>query len=681
MPIYKVQAPDGSILKIEGPEGATDEQLTMAAAAAFQEKPEIKPTLRQKVQASVPMRVVQGMRDPIDAGAQLLPRGLSFVTSLGGMYPNKVSEFFDSEAQRVDQSISENERSYEQARRATGSDGADVARFVGNVASPANAAVATKLPVAATAGARAVQGTGLGILGGALTPVDVQQNPDFASTKLTQAVIGGATGGVVTPALGKLGDYVAKKLAGMKAPSDVVISKTAESYAKDMGLDWVTLTNKERSELFKQVKDAAAANIGKDPAAAARANDFKTSGIPYLTGQATRDPKQFAAEKNLSQLPGVGDEISARLQEQSRLLRDKVGLYGSGASSQQDGGNALVAALRGIDAKKSKAVSEAYQYARQAAGKDSEVPMQGIAQDFADVLDRFGDKVPSGVANQFRKYGIAPGGDMTQRKLFTVEEADKLIKVINDHVGADKATNTALDQLRTSVKRAVTSDAGVDDVFAPARKLASERFTLQEAVPALEASANGRANPDTFVDNFMVSKTAQTKQVQEMARLLREQSPDAFNEARNQIGAYLQRKAFGENPAGDAKFNPAQYAKALRELGDKKLEAFFSAGEIGQMKRLSRVGAYIESIPVGRQPNTSGNWGAITNLATKLPGLPAAVAVGGALKNSVGNQMAATNALSGKLPSSLTPQQIEALSKLIAQGGLASGNLGGASLR
>ena len=509
-------------------------------AAAYQAaKEQSQPTLKQKVQASIPGRVLQGARDSIDAGAQLLPRGLQQMTSAFGFSPNPVSEFFGGEAQRVDKMVSDNAREYESARTATGEEGFDGARLFGNIVSPANAAIASKLPVATSLAGRVFQGAGLGAAGGALTPVDTQENPDFAATKTGQMALGATTGAVATPIMGKVSDWVGKYLAGRKSPSTVVLQKTTEDFARDMGLDWQAMAAKEKSDLFEMVKAAAAGQSGKDPAAVARATDFKTAGIPYLTGQATRDPRQFAAEKNLSQVPGVGDEITARLSEQANLLRQKVGVYAGGASDQQEGGALLADSLRKFDAAKSKEVSAAYNAARNSAGKDVELPMQGLAQDFAEVLDNFGDKVPSGVRNQFRKYGIEPGGDMTQRKLFTVEEAEKLLKVINANQSNDPSTNTALAALRDSVKRAVTTEGGAEDVFGGARKLAADRFRLQDAVPALEASASGRANPDKFVDTFIVSKSAQTGQVQKMASLLKESDPAAFREARTQIGAYL----------------------------------------------------------------------------------------------------------------------------------------------
>lgn len=668
------------------PEFDTVAEAYKAARAAPEQAEPTGPTLRQKVQASAPMRLVQGMRDPIDAGAQLLPRGLEFITSAGGYAPNPVSEFFGAEAQKVDTGIAENERAYQQARTATGQQGMDIARFGGNVASPANLAIAARLPVATSLGGRIWQGAALGGAGGALQPVNVEENPDFVATKRGQIALGAGTGAVATPIMGALGDrigrFVSGKLESMRGPQVTTIKQTTEEFAKSSGLDWDSMGAAQRAELQQQVIDAAKQYAGKDPKIASRIADFKQLDMPYTLGQVTRDPLQFASEKNLSQLAGTGDPLRQRFQQQGAQLQERVGTFAAGANEAQTAGQKLALALRNYDEKLSTDVRSAYQQARASAGKDAEVPLQGLAQDFADVLDTFGDKVPSGVKQNFAKYGFGTdGAGTTQRKLFTVEEADKLLKVINANQSNDPATNSALSALRGAVKKAVTQDAGADDVFAAARSKAAQRFSLQDAIPALEASANGTVNPDTFVQNFLIGKSAQTGQVKQMAQLLRENSPEAYAEARSQIGAYLQRKAFGENQAGDKAFSPEKFETALRELGTGKLSAFFTPDEVAQLQRVSRVGAYLESVPYSSKPNTSGNWGAITGLATNFPGIPQSVALVNALRNSMGNQMNVSKALSGQVPRQLSAEEVRLLSRALSAGGMAAGVAGAQPLQ
>lgn len=668
------------------PEFDTVAEAYKAARAAPEQAEPTGPTLRQKVQASAPMRLVQGMRDPIDAGAQLLPRGLEFITSAGGYAPNPVSEFFGAEAQKVDTGIAENERAYQQARTATGQQGMDIARFGGNVASPANLAIAARLPVATSLGGRIWQGAALGGAGGALQPVNVEENPDFVETKRGQMALGAIYGGVATPALGAVGDrvgkFVASKLSSMRGPQITTINQTTEEFARSSGLDWDSMAAPQREALQQQVIAAAKQYAGNDPKVAARIADFKQLDMPYTLGQVTRDPLQFATEKNLTQLAGTGDPLRERFMQQGAQLQQRVGNFAAGANEAQTAGQKLALALRNYDEKLSKGVGAAYKQAREAAGKDAEVPMQGLAQDFAEVLDTFGDKVPSGVKQNFAKYGLGTdGAGTTQRKLFTVEEADKLLKVINANQSNDPATNSALSSLRSAVKKAVVQDAGVEDVFTPARTAAAQRFKLQEAIPALEASANGTVNPDTFVQNFILGKSAQTGQVKQMAAVLKENSPEAFAEAKVQIGAYLQRKAFGENLAGDKPFSPERFQTALRELGTEKLSAFFTPDEISQLQRVARVGSYIEAVPNASKPNVSGNWGAITNMATNFPGVPQSLALVNALRNSASNQMNVNRALSGNVPRQLSADEVRLLSRALATGGLASGAAGAQPLQ
>lgn len=632
-------------------------------------------TLRQKVMSSTPMRIVQGARDPIDAAAQLLPRGLEFATSLGGFAKNPVSDFFGSEAKRVDEGIANAENEYQTARKATGQEGADLARFAGNVASPANLAIAARAPAMANTGARIVGGAVTGAAGGAMQPVIMEDGKNFAATKAGQVAIGGVTGGIATPILGKVGDFVGQKIAAaINRPTKVDLMEASQEFAVNSGMVWDDLAKSQQDEIYAAAKTAAKNYAGADPKIAAKVADFESLKMPYLQGQVTRDPMQFAAEKNLQQVAGVGDPIRERVLSQNATLRGAINQFARDAGEEQADGSALVSALRKIDIKKGEAVDDAYKLARTQAGKDADVPLQGLAQDFSEVLNNFGDKVPSGVKNNFAMYGIGPiDPGMTQRKVFTVEAAHKLLKVISANQSNDPATNAALSALRGAVKKSVTQDAGLDDVFAPASKMASERFALHDAIPALDASASGAANPDTFVQNYILSKSASTPNVRAMAELLRTEDPQAFNQARAQIGAYIQRKALGENMAGDKQVAPERLAKALRDLGTEKIGGFFNPQELKQMQTIARVAAYMESPPAASRPNTSGNFGAITNIAQRLPGMPITSAIVGSIKNSLGNQLSVQKALSQKIPVKMTEDQARYLSQLLSAGGMAAG--------
>lgn len=161
----------------------------------------------------VPGRMLYGMKQGINAGAQLLPRGLQAITSGFGLAPNRVSNFLGEEAKRVDAMNAAEKQSYDATRRsnslrATGDEpGADWPRIAGEVASPTNKAalVTTPLRAAAPAASLARRGAVLGAEAGALTPVDMSQpGTDFGTEKAKQVVLGGATGAAATPVLSKV---------------------------------------------------------------------------------------------------------------------------------------------------------------------------------------------------------------------------------------------------------------------------------------------------------------------------------------------------------------------------------------------------------------------------------------------------------------------------------------------
>jgi len=139
---------------VEFPDGMSDEQIAQAISGSMP-------------QAKAPSSsFMMGLKDPITAGAQMIPRALAGITSLGGTTPNPVSQFFSEEAKRVDEMARAEEQAYQAQREAQGGSGFDVARLGGNILNPASLVPAAR--VAQLARARGLSTVGQAAAGGAV---------------------------------------------------------------------------------------------------------------------------------------------------------------------------------------------------------------------------------------------------------------------------------------------------------------------------------------------------------------------------------------------------------------------------------------------------------------------------------------------------------------------------------
>lgn len=154
-------------------------------------------------------RVLKGIRDPIDGGAQLLTHLLPDSVVQGGNDLNnwladKTGLVARLPQGGVDQMTRDAEQTYQARRASSGQSGFDGARLVGNVLSPVNLTLAARVPAAVTLPSRIGLGMGFGAVTSSLAPVTSGAPGDFWSEKAKQAEVGAAFGGLVPAAGGAL---------------------------------------------------------------------------------------------------------------------------------------------------------------------------------------------------------------------------------------------------------------------------------------------------------------------------------------------------------------------------------------------------------------------------------------------------------------------------------------------
>lgn len=258
---------------IEGKEVETEGKLSDAdideIAASIRGQ---QPTQQQPTEGGITSGFAMGLKDPITAGAQLLPRGLEFASSLGGFAPNPVSEFFGSEAQRVDEMAKQEEAAY-QAQR--GDEGFDAARLGGNILNPANLAVGLRAANLVSKGRPLLQAAAGGVAGGLATPV--LNTEEFGEEKIKQA-FSGAVGGlagkklfdvsgrVLNPLVSKA-EQTMRDLGVVMTPGQMMgkSPKALEEFAENIPLIGSYISNAKERQLFqfnKGVINKALSKVG-----------------------------------------------------------------------------------------------------------------------------------------------------------------------------------------------------------------------------------------------------------------------------------------------------------------------------------------------------------------------------------------------------------------------------------
>jgi hypothetical protein len=492
--------------------------------------------------------------------------------------------------------------------------------------------------LAASPGKQAVAAVTAGVSGGAVKEAGGGPLEQFL------AALGGGLAG------GKMADLGTKGAAALKSaltPQATKLVNADQQIALTLqrqGINWAEVPERVRQSM--RAEAAKAINDGSElsPDALRRLLVMQRAGVQPTVGQLTQDPGAITREMNLAKTAANSTDQSLQrlpmLQNQNTatLLGNLDNLGAPNALNPLDAGARVTNALEGVINRNKGEINNLYSAARDTKGRS--LPLDGYAftSRANQLLDdaMIGGALPPGVANTMNKVAT---GEIP----LTVEIAEQLKTQIGK---IQRATNDGQARMALGIVRQALDDAPLVPVakqqsFAGApsmQDIASRRMVGQnvprlegpsgsanagqqsidafnaaraanrqfmnrvESSPALKAVMDG-AEPDQFLNRFLVSKQASAGDV----RMLRSDlDPQGVQVVRDYLVKHLRDAA--TNSTDDAvTFGNKAYRKALRDLGDDKLAAFFNADEIRILKDTGEAAKYMQFQPAGSAVNNSNS--------------------------------------------------------------------------
>lgn len=583
-----------------------------------------------------------GMLESIGAGAgkamgtgmlgaqQLLGKGISYAGGVG-QQPNlsdaiapqrnivqRAGDWLSHDAAAGAAKLEGENAPYEEAHPAANMGG----QVAGMVLSPLNKVIPGGGATSTLAGA-ALKG---GLQGAALNTLTspVPENSSFLEAKMQQAGIGAAGGTLggtlayglsrtLSSGIDKLRQVVGKFNA---QDADSVVSQALAS----QGVEKASVTPELFDGLKTQVQEAIKTGKPVDMAALGRLTSAQTLPVPVpmLKGQITRDAMQFAKEKNLRGIAGVGEPITEVLTAQNKALIQNLDALGANKGADVvEAAKPLIESLQSADKKAQSVVGEAYQAYKNHTGKALDVPLGGLAQDYAKTVEEFGDAIPSAIQKKFEGLGLLSG---KQTKSFSIDDAEGLIKSINrNYDPSNKVQARALDELRNKVQDAIANGAGSDAQGAEAaflaksaREAAALRFRQINDTPAMKDAISG-AQPDKFIQKHVLQ--GNEKEIGNMMDALKAESPQDVDDLRNALMSHIKQRVVNGHSAEDGVFSQDKLKGFVNDPNTRaRIAQVLTPEQMTTLKQLNKVAEDALFAPVASAVNTSNTASAAANL-------------------------------------------------------------------
>lgn len=507
----------------------------------------------------------------------------------------------------------------------------DAARLVagaGGTGALARAGGAALAPLTANMPQQLGSAAGAGLASGA--------SREAGGDELTQVgagLLGSVAGGLLPGAAAGAGravqNFVNDRLPSAGRARDLQFDVRLGNILRQQDIDFGALPEQLQRGMRAEMRDALRSGREVDPAAVRRLLDFQRTGTTPTRGMLSQDPVQITREQNLSRmaansqdgalqgLPQLHNQNNARLIENLNAL-------GAGRGDPLAAGERVTGAVQGRQAALRATEREAWDAARGMSGYTQPISPAPLS-DVVRALDAEGalpflNPTVSAYMRPFQM-GEQPFTPQAYRNLQSMLARDSTAADGNTRFAAGLAARTLRDMEVTPLTQTGSTlpatpaqaaalrgmDAAPPEALAAvnrARAATRAAYAFEDSSPLVRSvlSDGASSDPARIAQRFVIGGTPN-----EAATLAREVGPEGAGVIRDALANHLKEKALNSSADEVGKFSQSAYNKALKQIGERKLQLFFSPEEIDGLRAVGRAASYMQNQPVGSAVNNSNS--------------------------------------------------------------------------